>query len=76
MPLYRNLVRKPKCKKSIAKPRRRRNNTIKMDLEEIVREGVDWINLTHDRDRSRAVVNTVMNRHVRELCSYDLLRSE
>ena len=67
---------KPKCKKPLAKPRRRRNNSIKMDLEDIVREGVDWINLTHDRDKSRAVVNTVMNLHVRELRSSGSLRSE
>jgi len=37
---------------------------------------VDWINLTHDRDEIRAVVNTVMNLQVRELHSYVLLRSE
>ena len=67
---------KPKRKEPLAKPRRRRNNTIKMDLEQIVREGVDWINLNHDGDKSRAVVNTVMNLHVRELHSYGLLRSE
>jgi len=76
MPMCRNLVGKPKCKKPLAKPRRRRNNSIKMDLEDIVREGVDWINLTHDRDKSRAVVNTVMNLHVRELRSSGSLRSE
>jgi hypothetical protein len=34
---------------------------IKMDLTEIVLEGVDWIHLGQGRDRWRAVVNTVMN---------------
>jgi len=32
-----------------------------MGLEETGCEGVDWIHMTHDRDRWRAVVNTVMN---------------
>jgi hypothetical protein len=76
MPLCRNLVGNPKCKKLLGKPRRRRNDTIKMDLEEIVGKGVDWINMTHYRDKSRAVVNTVMKLQVRELRSYGLLRSE
>jgi hypothetical protein len=47
-----------------------------MDLEETVGEGVDWIYMTHDRDKSRAVVNTVMKLQVPELRSYGLLRSE
>jgi hypothetical protein len=32
-----------------------------MDLRETSREGVEWIQLAQDRDRWRAVVNTVMN---------------
>jgi hypothetical protein len=35
-----------------------------MDLREIGRGGVDWSNLTQDRDQWRALVNTVMNRWV------------
>jgi hypothetical protein len=34
---------------------------IRMDLQEIGREVVDWIHLAQDRDQWRAVVNTVMN---------------
>jgi hypothetical protein len=64
------------CRNLVGKPKRRRNDTIKLDLEETVRKGVDWINLTHDRDNSRAVVNTVMKLRVRELRSYGSLRSE
>ena len=75
MPRCKNLVGKTKCKKPLGKPRRRRND-IKMDLEEIVREGADWINMIHVRDKCQAVVNTVMNLQVRELRSYGLLRSE
>jgi hypothetical protein len=31
-----------------------------MDLREIERDGMDWIDLVQDRDRWRALVNTVM----------------
>ena len=41
--------------------RRRRFDDIRMDLREIGLEGVDWIDLAHDREKWRAVVNTVMN---------------
>jgi hypothetical protein len=36
-------------------------DNIKMDLKEIVLEGVDWINLVQDRDWWLALVNKVMN---------------
>jgi hypothetical protein len=39
----------------------RREDNIKMDLREIGFGDVDWINLAQDRDRWRALVNTVMN---------------
>jgi hypothetical protein len=35
-----------------------------MDLREIGWDGVDWIDLAQDRDRWRALVNTVMNLQV------------
>jgi hypothetical protein len=34
---------------------------IRVDLKEIVREGVDWIHAAQNRDQRRALVNTVMN---------------
>jgi hypothetical protein len=32
-----------------------------MDIREIMGDGMDWIDLAQDRDRWRALVNTVMN---------------
>jgi hypothetical protein len=59
--VYRFLVGKPEGKRQLERPRRRREDGIKMDLREIGLGGVEWINLAQDTDRWRAVVNTVMN---------------
>ena len=45
---------------SLERPRRRWEDNIKMDLQE-VGAGGDWMELAQDRDRWRALVNTVMN---------------
>jgi hypothetical protein len=44
-------------------PRRRWEDNIKMDLRMVGLGGggIDWIDLAQDRDKWRAVVNTVMN---------------
>ena len=58
------LVGKPEGKRSLGRPRRRWKDNIKMDLQEVGCEGMDWIELAQDRDRWRALVNAVMNLRV------------
>ena len=62
--IYRVLVGKPEGKRPFGRPRRRWQNNIKMDLQEIGYGSMDWIELAQDRDRWRAVVNAVMNLRV------------
>jgi hypothetical protein len=54
----------PEGRRSLGRPRRRWEDTIKMDLREIGFGYVDWIHLAQNRDRWWAVVNTVMNLQV------------
>jgi len=44
------LVGKPEGKRPLGRPRRRWEDNIKMDLQELGCEGVDWIELAQDRD--------------------------
>jgi hypothetical protein len=62
--VYKVLVVKPEGKRPLERPRRRWENGIRMDLREIGLRGVDWIRLSQDRDRWRAVVSAVMNLRV------------
>jgi hypothetical protein len=55
------LVGKPEGKRPLGRPRRRWMNNIRMDLRETGWDSRDWINLARDRDRWRALVNTLMN---------------
>jgi hypothetical protein len=59
--VYRVLVGKPKGMSPLGRPRRRWEDNIKMDLQEVGREGMDWIELALDKDRWRALVNAVIN---------------
>ena len=55
---------KPEGKRPLGRPRRRWEDNIKMDLQEVVCESMDWIKLALDRDEWRALVNAVMNLRV------------
>jgi len=59
--VYMVLVGKPEGKRPLGRPRRRWEDNITMDFQEMVCGGMDWINLAQDMDRWRAIVGTVMN---------------
>jgi hypothetical protein len=58
------LVEKPEGKRPLGRPRRRWVENIKMDLGEVGWGVVDWISLAKDRNRWRALVNSVLNLRV------------
>jgi hypothetical protein len=58
------LMGNPKGKRPLGRTRRRWEDGIKMDLRETGWGSVDWIQLTQDRDRWWALVNTLMNLRV------------
>ena len=62
--VYRVLVGKLEGKRPLGRPRRRWEDNIKMDLQEVGCGGMDWIELAKDRDGWRALVNAVMNLRV------------
>ena len=55
---------KPEGNRPLGRPRLRWENNNKMNLQEVGCGSVNWIDLTKDRDRWRAVVNAVMNLRV------------
>jgi len=55
------LVGKTEGKRLLGRPRRRWEDNIKMDLQEVGCGGMDWIELAEDRDTWRSLVNAVMN---------------
>jgi hypothetical protein len=57
---YRLLVEKPVGKRPLGRPRRRWVD-IRMDVGEVGWGDVDWIGLAQDRNRWRALVNSVLN---------------
>ena len=59
--MYRVLVGRPERKSPFGRPRRRWEDNIKLDLQEVGGGCGDWMELAQVRDRWRALVSTVMN---------------
>ena len=59
--VHKVLVGKPEGKRPVGGGRRRWEDNIKMDLEEVGRSCGDWLELVQDRERWRALVSTGMN---------------
>ena len=55
---------KPDRKRPLGRPRRRWEDSIKMDLREIGCDPRDWVALAGDRDQWRAYIRAVMNLRV------------
>jgi hypothetical protein len=62
--VYRLLVGKPEGRRPLGRPKRRCVDNIRMDLVEVGWGDIDWIGLAQDRDRWRALVNSVLNLRV------------
>jgi len=62
--VYRVLVGKPEGKRPLGRPRRKWEDNIKMNIQELECEIMDWIELTQNRDWWRALVNAVTNLRV------------
>jgi hypothetical protein len=62
--VYKVLAGKPEGKRSLERTRSSWENGIRMDLRETSWTKAEWIQLAQDRDRWRAVMNTVMNLRV------------
>jgi hypothetical protein len=54
-------VGKPEGKRRLGRPRRRWEDNIKIDLQEVGCENMDWIDLAQDRERRRELVDDVMH---------------
>ena len=63
--MHKVLVGKPEVKRPLARPRRRWEDNIKMNLQEMGRGCGDWMELAEDSDRWRTLVSTVMNFRVK-----------
>jgi hypothetical protein len=58
--VYRVLVGKPEGKRPLGRPRRRWEDNIKMDLQEVGCGCMDWIELAQEMDKCRVLVNAVI----------------
>jgi len=62
--VHRVLVGKPEGKRPVGRPRRRWEDNVKMDLQEVGGSCGDWMELAQDSDRWRPLVSTVRNLRV------------
>jgi len=62
--VYRILAGNPEGKRQLVRPRHRCEDNIKMDLQEVVCGGMDWIELALDRTKWLTLVNAIMNLQV------------
>jgi hypothetical protein len=62
--VYRFVVGKPEGKRPLGRLRRRWENNVRMDLQEVRCGCEDWIGLAQDRDKWRALVSAVRNLRV------------
>jgi len=62
--VYRVLVGKPEGKRLLGRPRRRWEDNIRMDIQEVGCGYMDWIGLAQDRDGWRTLAGAVMNHRV------------
>ena len=74
--MHRVLVGKPEGKRPLGRPRRRWEDNIKMDLQEVGGGCGDWMELAQDRDWWRALVSTVRNLRVPKMRGISLLAAE
>jgi len=59
--VYRGLVEKPEGKRQLGRSRRRWEDNIKIDLQEMGCGDINWIDLAEDRDSWQALLNGVIN---------------
>ena len=61
---FKILIGKPSGKRPLGRPRRRWEDNIRMDLEEIGINAGNWVDSAEDRDYWRALVNAALNLRV------------
>ena len=74
--VYRVPGGKPEGKRQLGRHRRRWEDNIKMDLQEVGADCEDWMELAEDRDRWRALVSTVINLRVPKMRGISRLAAE
>ena len=59
--VYRVMMGKPEDRRPFGRPRRRQEDDIKMDMQDVGQGGMDWIDLAQDMDKWRTLVDEVIN---------------